>query len=162
MDDTMQSALHASGSSLMTMREALHLALDHALQADERVFLLGEDIADPGASGPTAGLSTKFGHDRVLDTPISEAAILGAAVGAALVGTRPVVEMRFADFALCAVDELVNRHCPTDLPHQSGSERPRPRDRVVPTRPRASHRASRCRPAALFLRAECAGHSASA
>ena len=67
----------------MTMREALNLALDQALEADERVFLLGEDIADPGASGPTAGLSTKYGHDRVLDTPISEAAILGAAVGAA-------------------------------------------------------------------------------
>ena len=53
----------------MTMREALNLALDEALQADDRVFLLGEDIADPGASGPTAGLSTKYGHDRVLDTP---------------------------------------------------------------------------------------------
>ncbi len=59
----------------MTMREALNLALDQALAADERVFLLGEDIADPGASGPTAGLSTKYGHERVLDTPISEAAI---------------------------------------------------------------------------------------
>ena len=62
----------------MTMREALNLALDEALAADDRVFLLGEDIADPGASGPTAGLSTKYGHDRVLDTPISEAAIVGA------------------------------------------------------------------------------------
>ena len=50
----------------MTMREALNLALDQAMQADDRVFLLGEDIADPGASGPTAGLSTKYGHDRVL------------------------------------------------------------------------------------------------
>ena len=59
----------------MTMREALNLALDEALAADDRVFLLGEDIADPGASGPTAGLSTKYGHERVLDTPISEAAI---------------------------------------------------------------------------------------
>ena len=73
----------------MTMREALNLALDQALQADERVFLLGEDIADPGASGPTAGLSTKYGHDRVLDTPISEAAIVGAAIGAAIDGMLP-------------------------------------------------------------------------
>lgn len=56
----------------MSMREALNLALDQAMEADERVFLLGEDIADPGASGPTAGLSTKYGHDRVLDTPISK------------------------------------------------------------------------------------------
>src|ERR1700690_548560 len=76
----------------MTMREALNLALDEALQADDRVFLLGEDIADPGASGPTAGLSTKYGHDRVLDTPISEAAIVGAALGAASDGMLAVPE----------------------------------------------------------------------
>ena len=63
----------------------LNLALDQAMAADDRVFLLGEDIADPGASGPTAGLSTKYGHDRVLDTPISEAAIVGAAIGAAMI-----------------------------------------------------------------------------
>src|SRR6476619_5879864 len=76
----------------MSMREALNLALDQAMAADDRVFLLGEDIADPGASGPTAGLSTKYGHDRVLDTPISEAAIVGAAVGAAIDGLLPVAE----------------------------------------------------------------------
>ena len=58
MDETTQSALRASASSLMSMREALNLALDQAMAADDRVFLLGEDIADPGASGPTAGLST--------------------------------------------------------------------------------------------------------
>ena len=72
------------------MREALNLALDEALGADDRVFLLGEDIADPGASGPTAGLSTKYGHERVLDTPISEAGIVGAAIGAAIDGMLPV------------------------------------------------------------------------
>ena len=72
----------------MTMREALNLALDQALAADERsASCSGEDIADPGASGPTAGLSTKYGTDRVLDTPISEAAIVGAAIGAAIDGT---------------------------------------------------------------------------
>ena len=90
------------------MREALHLALDHALQADERVFLLGEDIADPGASGPTAGLSTKFGHDRVLDTPISDAAILGAAIGAAIDGLLPVAEIMIMDFIGIAADQLIN------------------------------------------------------
>src|SRR5439155_8792848 len=92
----------------MTMREALNLALDQALQADERVFLLGEDIADPGASGPTAGLSTKYGADRVLDTPISEAAIVGAAIGAAMDGLRPVAEIMIMDFIGIAADQLVN------------------------------------------------------
>jgi transketolase C-terminal domain/subunit len=92
----------------MTMREARNLALDQALQADDRVFLLGEDIADPGASGPTAGLSTKYGHERVLDTPISEAAILGAAIGAAIDGMRPVAEIMIMDFIGIAADQLIN------------------------------------------------------
>src|ERR1700760_4083905 len=92
----------------MSMREALNLALDQAMEADERVFLLGEDIADPGASGPTAGLSTKYGHDRVLDTPISEAAIIGAAVGAAIDGLLPVAEIMIMDFIGIAADQLIN------------------------------------------------------
>jgi acetoin:2,6-dichlorophenolindophenol oxidoreductase subunit beta len=92
----------------MTMREALNLALDQALESDERVFLLGEDIADPGASGPTAGLSTKYGNDRVLDTPISEAAIVGAAVGAAIDGLLPVAEIMIMDFIGIAADQLIN------------------------------------------------------
>src|ERR1700684_2981388 len=92
----------------MSMREALNLALDQALAADDRVFLLGEDIADPGASGPTAGLSTKYGHDRVLDTPISEAAIVGAAIGAAIDGMLPVAEIMIMDFIGIAADQLIN------------------------------------------------------
>ena len=92
----------------MTMREALNLALDQAMAADDRVFLLGEDIADPGASGPTAGLSTKYGHDRVLDTPISEAAIVGAAIGAAIDGLLPVAEIMIMDFIGIAADQLIN------------------------------------------------------
>jgi acetoin:2,6-dichlorophenolindophenol oxidoreductase subunit beta len=92
----------------LTMREALNLALDQALAADDRVFLLGEDIADPGASGPTAGLSTKYGHDRVLDTPISEAAIVGAAIGAAIDGLLPVAEIMIMDFIGIAADQLIN------------------------------------------------------
>lgn len=92
----------------MTMREAANLALDQALAADERVFLIGEDIADPGASGPTKGLSTKYGADRVLDTPISEAAILGAAIGAALEGFLPVAEIMIMDFIGIAADQIIN------------------------------------------------------
>jgi pyruvate dehydrogenase E1 component beta subunit len=92
----------------MTVREALNLALDHALGSDERVLLLGEDIADPGASGPTKGLSTKYGGDRVLDTPISEAAIIGAAIGLALDGFLPVAEIMIMDFIGIGIDQIVN------------------------------------------------------
>lgn len=92
----------------MTMREALNLALDQAMAADERVMCLGEDIADPGATGPTKGLSTKYGHDRVLDTPISEAAIVGAAIGAAMDGFLPVAEIMIMDFIGIAADQMIN------------------------------------------------------
>jgi pyruvate dehydrogenase E1 component beta subunit len=94
----------------LTMVGAINEALDEALAADPRVFLLGEDLADPagGVSGATAGLSTKYGRDRVLDTPISEAAIAGAAVGAALEGQIPIAEIMIMDFITIALDQLVN------------------------------------------------------
>ncbi len=114
----------------MTMREALNLALDQALAADDRVFLLGEDIADPGASGPTAGLSTKYGHDRVLDTPISEAAIVGAAIGAAIDGLLPVAEIMIMDFIGIAADQLINNARQAALhdgrPDDGADHRPHP------------------------------------
>ena len=114
----------------MTMREALNLALDQAMAADDRVFLLGEDIADPGASGPTAGLSTKYGHDRVLDTPISEAAIVGAAIGAAIDGLLPVAEIMIMDFIGIAADQLINNAAKlrfmTGGPHDRADHRAHP------------------------------------
>jgi len=79
------------------------------MQADPSVWCLGEDLGRGGVFGQYAGLETEFGDDRICSTPISESAIMGAAVGAAMAGTRPIVEMRFADFALCAIDELVNQ-----------------------------------------------------
>jgi acetoin:2,6-dichlorophenolindophenol oxidoreductase subunit beta len=92
------------------MHSALHQALDEALAEDERVFLLGEDIADPagGIAFVTAGLSTKYGAHRVLDTPISEAAIVGAAIGAAMEGQIPVAEIMIMDFIGIALDQMVN------------------------------------------------------
>jgi pyruvate/2-oxoglutarate/acetoin dehydrogenase E1 component len=93
----------------ITYREAGKLAVQEAMQADPSVWCLGEDLGRGGVFGQYAGLETEFGVDRVCSTPISEAAIMGAAVGAAMAGTRPIVEMRFADFALCAIDELVNQ-----------------------------------------------------
>ena len=90
--------------------QAINRALADAMAADESVVLFGEDVAAPG--GPfavTRGLLGKFGPDRVRDTPISEAAIAGAAVGAALSGLRPVVEIMFMDFMTFAMDALVNQ-----------------------------------------------------
>jgi pyruvate dehydrogenase E1 component beta subunit len=89
--------------------EASRRALAEELRRDPTVWALGEDLGRGGVWGQYKGLVEEFGPERIVDTPISEAAIMGTAVGAALVGTRPVVEMRFADFALCAVDELVNQ-----------------------------------------------------
>ncbi len=84
-------------------------ALVEEMRRDETVWALGEDLGRGGVFGQYHGMVDEFGPTRIADTPISEATIMGAAVGAALVGTRPVVEMRFCDFALCAIDELVNQ-----------------------------------------------------
>lgn len=95
------------------MAAALRSAIRLAMQQDPSVFLLGEDIGIPGGFGGgftvTLGLSEDFGHDRVMDTPISEMAIVGAAVGAALVGMRPIAEMQYGDFVFCAMDQVVNQ-----------------------------------------------------
>lgn len=95
--------------STMTYREAGRRAVREAMETDPTVWCLGEDLGRGGVFGQYAGLEEEFGKERICSTPISEAAIMGAAVGAAMAGTRPIVEMRFADFALCAVDELVNQ-----------------------------------------------------
>lgn len=92
-----------------TYVEAIRQALIEEMDRDERVFLLGEDIGVyGGAFKVTEGLLDRFGEERVLDTPISETAIVGAAVGAALMGLRPVAEMQFADFFSCAFDMITN------------------------------------------------------
>ncbi len=95
--------------AVTTYLEAGKAAVAAELRRDPRVWALGEDLGRGGVFGQYKGLIEEFGPDRIVDTPISEATIMGAAVGAALVGTRPIVEMRFSDFALCAVDELVNQ-----------------------------------------------------
>lgn len=90
--------------------QAINRALNDALAADPSVILLGEDVAKPGGPfGVTRGLLEKFGRERVFDTPISEAAITGAAIGAALSGLRPVIEIMFMDFVTLAMDALVNQ-----------------------------------------------------
>ena len=93
----------------MSYAQAACTALDRAMATDARVVALGEDVGRGGIFGQYRGLQQKFGAARVIDTPISEATILGAAVGMALGGLKPVVEMRDVDFALCAMDEIVNQ-----------------------------------------------------
>jgi 2-oxoisovalerate dehydrogenase E1 component beta subunit len=93
----------------LTYLEALRAGLWEEMTRDDRVFLLGEDIgAYGGAFKLTAGFREAFGKERVLDTPISEAAIVGAAAGSAHMGFRPVVEMQFIDFIACAYDIITN------------------------------------------------------
>tara|TARA_B100000614_G_scaffold36357_2_gene28674 strand:- start:2569 stop:3558 length:990 start_codon:yes stop_codon:yes gene_type:complete len=93
----------------MTYAEAAKLALAEEMRRDPLVWAIGEDLGRGGVFGQYSGLLDEFGPERISDAPISESAIMGASVGAAMAGTRPVVEMRFADFALCAVDELINQ-----------------------------------------------------
>jgi len=92
-----------------TYLEATRRALAAAMRADPRVLVLGEDVAEGGPWGATAGLVEEFGPERVRNTPISEAAIAGIAVGAAQSGLRPVVEIMFVDFVTLALDQLVNQ-----------------------------------------------------
>jgi pyruvate dehydrogenase E1 component beta subunit len=89
--------------------EAAVQALALEMQSDPRVVVVGEDVGRGGIFGQYKGLQAQFGPQRVIDTPISEAAIMGGGVGMALAGLRPVVEMRVVDFALCAMDEIVNQ-----------------------------------------------------
>ena len=93
----------------LTYLEAIRQGIWEEMERDASVFLLGEDIgAYGGAFNVTAGMLEQFGEDRVIDTPISEAAIVGAAIGAALMGMRPVAEMQFMDFISCGFDQIVN------------------------------------------------------
>ena len=94
---------------VMTYLDAIRQGIWEEMGRDPSVFLLGEDIGDyGGAFKVTAGMLEKFGAERVIDTPISESAIVGAAVGAALMGMRPVAEMQFMDFISCGFDQIVN------------------------------------------------------
>lgn len=93
----------------LTCSAALREALAEEMARDERVFLLGEDVTTGGYFNVSAGLVDQFGPGRVVDTPISEYAIVGAAVGAAMTGMRPVAEILFSDFLTCCMDPLINQ-----------------------------------------------------
>jgi len=93
----------------VTYLTAINQALHEEMRRDDNVFVMGEDVAElGGAFKVTEGLLDAFGEDRVIDTPISETLIVGAGIGAAILGMRPVVEMQFGDFISCAFDQIVN------------------------------------------------------
>ena len=93
----------------VTLIEAGRLAALQEMRRDPTVWVLGEDVARGGLWGQYKGFLEEFGPERVVSTPISESTIMGAGLGAALVGTRPIIEMRIFDFVMCAMDELVNQ-----------------------------------------------------
>src|SRR6185295_8028481 len=98
-----------SGGTPSTYLEAIRQAMWEEMEADERVFLLGQDVGTyGGAFRVTAGFLDRFGPARVIDTPISESAMVGAAIGASMMGLRPIVEMQFIDFISCAFNQIVN------------------------------------------------------
>ncbi len=105
----MDVTTRATEVARMSYAAAAADALARSMRADPAVVALGEDLGRGGIFGQYRGLVEEFGDRRVIDTPISEATIVGAAVGMALTGLRPVVEMRVVDFALCAMDEIVNQ-----------------------------------------------------
>jgi pyruvate/2-oxoglutarate/acetoin dehydrogenase E1 component len=93
----------------VTLLEATRLAVLQEMRRDPRVWVLGEDVARGGLWQQYKGCLEEFGPERAVSTPISESTIMGAGLGAALVGTRPIIEMRIFDFVMCAMDELVNQ-----------------------------------------------------
>lgn len=113
MPDPSSNLQSPIASREMSFSEALRDAMRLAMRRDDSVFLLGEDIGVSGGFGGgftvTLGLSEEFGHRRVMDTPISEIGIAGAAVGAAMMGMRPIAEMQYGDFVFCAMDPVVNQ-----------------------------------------------------
>lgn len=123
---TLQETENAQSAS-MSAAVAMNSALDCAMAMDDKVVLLGEDIADAAGGGVfkvTKGLSTKYGEQRVRGTPIAEQSIVGAAIGLALGGYRPVAEVMFFDFVTLATDQLVNHAA--KLRYMSGGRTPAP------------------------------------
>ena len=110
-----------NGKINITYREALKQGLREALQNDERVFLMGEDVGRyGGAFAVSKGLLQEFGEERIMDVPLSESGFVGAGIGAAMAGTKPIVEVMTVNFSLLAMDQIVNNAA--TLLHMSGGQ----------------------------------------
>jgi pyruvate dehydrogenase E1 component beta subunit len=93
----------------ITLAKGITMGLRKAMESDPKVLVMGEDVGKlGGVFRVTDGLQKDFGEDRVIDTPLAESGIIGTAIGAAVVGMRPIAEMQFADFISCGFDQLVN------------------------------------------------------
>ena len=107
---TLLNAANPGTGAPKTLIEAITEAMYEEMEADERVFCIGEDIGFyGGVFKATKGLFDRFGGERVIDSPLSESMIIGAGVGAALVGMRPIPEIQFADFITCGIDQIVEQ-----------------------------------------------------
>lgn len=105
----------------LTYREAMKNAMSEAMRNDDRVFLMGEDVGNYGGCyAVSKGLSAEFGADRIIDTPLSESGFVGAGIGAAMGGMRPIVEVMTVNFSLLALDQIVNNAA--TLRHMSGNQ----------------------------------------
>jgi pyruvate dehydrogenase E1 component beta subunit len=110
-----------NGQKTYTYREALKQGIREALQNDERVFLMGEDVGRyGGAFAVSKGLLQEFGKDRIMDVPLSEAGFVGAGIGAAIAGMKPIIEVMTINFSLLAMDQIVNNAA--TLQHMSGGQ----------------------------------------
>ncbi len=117
----MSAAQELQQPQRMTYREACKQAIRDAILADPRVFLMGEDVARYGGCyAVTKGLADELGEDRIRDTPLSEGAYMGAGIGAAIAGMRPIVEIMTVNFSLLALDQIVNNAA--TIPHMSGGQ----------------------------------------
>jgi len=113
--------MSATAQPRMTYREACKQAIRAAILADKRVFLMGEDVARYGGCyAVTKGLAAELGEDRIRDTPLSEGAYVGAGIGAAIAGMRPIVEIMTVNFSLLALDQIVNNAA--TISHMSGGQ----------------------------------------
>ncbi len=113
--------MSARATTQTTYREALRAAIREAMLADERVFLMGEDVgAYGGCFGVSKGLLDEFGPERIRDTPLSESAFVGAGIGAAMGGMRPIVEVMTVNFCLLALDQIMNNAA--TITHMSGGQ----------------------------------------
>lgn len=112
---------NSTGTITLTYREALKQGLREALQNDENVFLMGEDVGRyGGAFAVSKGLLQEFGADRIMDVPLSEAGFVGAGIGAAMAGMKPIIEVMTVNFSLLAMDQIVNNAA--TLLHMSGGQ----------------------------------------
>ncbi len=117
----MSAPADRTASQRMTYRDACKLAIRAAILTDPRVFLMGEDVARYGGCyAVTKGLAEELGEDRIRDTPLSEVGYVGAGIGAAIAGMRPIVEIMTVNFSLLALDQIVNSAA--TIPHMSGGQ----------------------------------------